>query len=153
MGGGNIMHTNFSSSSSSSTVLSNFKPSVSTINTLSCTLCHCHNQLCSKQQVPSQGEVEDAVSALQEVIQAFQQISGSYDSRKVISGGYKRLSDAFRLLQSDPAVKRLVVSLSSDKALWDAFMSNVLHQKLVELPDSDTELDIGCDKEKDIGTD
>jgi len=39
------------------------------------------------------------------VIQAFQQISGSYDSRKVISGGYKRLSDAFRLLQSDPAVK------------------------------------------------
>ncbi|XP_047159193.1 uncharacterized protein LOC124829680 [Vigna umbellata] len=134
MGGGNIMHTNLSSSSS--TVLPNLKPSVSTINTLSCTLCHCHNQLSSQQQVPSQGEVEDAVSALQQFIQAFQQISGSYDSRTVISRGYKRLYDAFQLLQSDPAVKRLVVSLSSDKALWDAFMSNVLHQKLLELPDS-----------------
>ncbi|CAJ1780367.1 unnamed protein product [Sphenostylis stenocarpa] len=123
MGGGTIMHTNQSVPSQCKSVLNNF-------------ICHCNNQLCTEQPVPSQREVEDAVSALQEFIQAFQHISGPYDSMTVISRGYKRLYDAFQLLQSDPVVKSLVVSLSSDKALWDAFMSNVLHQKLLQLPDS-----------------
>ncbi|KAK7293400.1 hypothetical protein RJT34_16265 [Clitoria ternatea] len=92
--------------------------------------------------VPSQREVQDAVSALQKFIQPLssssrlQQISGSYDPRVVMPQGYKRLYDALQLLQADPAIMRLVVSLSSDKAFWDAVLSNVLHQKLLELPDS-----------------
>ncbi|KAK7339269.1 hypothetical protein VNO77_19926 [Canavalia gladiata] len=164
MGGGTIMPTasqlrntlnNFSSSSLPS-------PSLSTNNTLSCS--GCHSELCTKLEqlmdgkeakspstclynhvfkpVPSPREVEDAVSALQLFIQAvsssstLQQISGSYDTEIVMSEGYKRLYDALQLLQADPAIKRLVVSLSSDKAIWEAVMSNVLHQKLLQLPDS-----------------
>jgi len=29
-----------------------------------------------------------------------------------------------------------VISLSSDEAIWDAVIKNVLHQRLLELPDS-----------------
>ncbi|TKY66309.1 hypothetical protein E2542_SST09177 [Spatholobus suberectus] len=149
MGGGTIMHTNhpvpqfrntLNKSSSSSSSSPNLKPPLSTDNTLSCSICH--SRLRTKQPVPSQREVEDAVSALQHFMQAvsssstLQEISGSYGQRMVMSQGYKRLYEAFQLLQADPAIKRLVVSLSSDKALWDAVMSNVLHQKLLELPDS-----------------
>lgn len=155
--------------SSSSSSSPNLKPPVSTDNTMlftphgSLSLC-CHSQLCKKlelldgkekktvsgclyhhvfEPVPSQREVEDAVSALQDFVQAvsststLQHIIGSLDSRILLSHGYERLYDALQLLQSDPSVKRLVVSLSSDKAIWDAVISNVLHQNLPELPDSD----------------
>ncbi|XP_057437237.1 uncharacterized protein LOC130729480 [Lotus japonicus] len=163
----------FNNLSSSSPPPSNLKPSTSSStddsmlfsphNSLSC--CSCHSQFCRKMElvdgkeaktssgclpdsvfgvVPSQWEVEDAVSALQEFIQAVavssssthEQFSGSYDPRIVHSQGYRRLHDALQLLQADPAIKRLVISLSSDNAVWDAVMSHVLHQKLPELPDS-----------------
>ncbi|CAJ2669879.1 unnamed protein product [Trifolium pratense] len=153
----NKLNNNFSSSSSTSS--SNLQPSLqidsNTNNTLSS--CCCNNgQLCRKQEitasgcvynhvfetVPSQREVEDAISALQEFMKAVastitvQQISDTYDSRIVLSQGYKRLYDALQLLQADPAVKRLVVSLSSDEAIWDAVIRNVLHQRLLEFPNT-----------------
>ncbi|MED6128245.1 hypothetical protein PIB30_095782 [Stylosanthes scabra] len=94
------------------------------------------------ETVPSQREVDDAISALIKFIEAVsssssnQQITNSSDSRIFLSEGYKRLYDAIQLLQTDPSIKRLVVSLSSDKAIWDAVMSHVRHQKLLEVPDS-----------------
>ncbi|RDX97975.1 hypothetical protein CR513_19164, partial [Mucuna pruriens] len=117
MGGGTIMHaTNHpvpkfmdTLDKLSSSSAPNLKPPPSTINTLSCSVCH--NQLCTKQPVPSQREVEDAVSALQEFMQAvsssstLQQILGSYGETTVMSQGYQRLYDAFQLLQADPAIK------------------------------------------------
>nr|AFK33519.1 unknown [Medicago truncatula] len=118
----------------------------------------CNGQFCRKQEitsngslynpvfetVPSRREVEDAISALQEFMKAVsttiidQQIADSYDydSRVVQSQGYNRLYNALQLLQADPAVKRLVISLSSDEAIWDAVIRNVLHQRLLELPDA-----------------
>ncbi|KAL1314894.1 hypothetical protein HN51_041708 [Arachis hypogaea] len=95
------------------------------------------------ETVPSQREVEDAISALLNFIEAVsssssnRQITSSSDSSIFLSEGYKRLYDTIQLLQTDPAIKRLVVSLSSDKAIWDAVMSHVRHQKLLEMPDSD----------------
>ncbi|WJX75944.1 hypothetical protein P8452_59427 [Trifolium repens] len=153
----NNLNNNFSSSSSTSS--SNLQPSLPTDNNTNNTLssCCCNNgQLCRKQEitatgciynhvfetVPSQREVQDAISALQEFMKAVsstitvQQISDTYDSRIVVSQGYKRLYDALQLLQADPAVKRLVVSLSSDEAIWDAVIRNVLHQRLLELPNT-----------------
>ncbi|XP_031484540.1 uncharacterized protein LOC116253711 [Nymphaea colorata] len=38
--------------------------------------------------------------------------------------GCKRVLDAFRLLHTDPSVQKMVVSLASDKAVWDAVMKN-----------------------------
>ncbi|XP_058736792.1 uncharacterized protein LOC131609150 isoform X2 [Vicia villosa] len=149
----NSLNNNFSSSSSS-----NLNPSHPTDNNTNKTLssCCCNDKLCRKREitsscslynhlfetVPSQSEVDDAISALQEFMKAIsstitiQQISDSYDSRMMLSRGYKRLYDALQMLQADPAVKRLVVSLSSDEAIWDAVIRNVLHQRLLELPRS-----------------
>ncbi|KAK7395600.1 hypothetical protein VNO78_16164 [Psophocarpus tetragonolobus] len=125
MGGGRIMPTNY--------VVPQLRDTLNNV---------CQTQFCTTQTVPSPQEVEDAVSALQQLMQAvsssstLQQISGPCGQRIVMSQGYKRLYDALQLLQADPAMKRLVESLSSDKALWDAVMSNVLHQKLLEFPNS-----------------
>ncbi|XP_023534466.1 uncharacterized protein LOC111796017 [Cucurbita pepo subsp. pepo] len=44
--------------------------------------------------------------------------------------GVERVYDAFQLLQTDPSVQRMVMSVSSDKAVWDAIMNNEAVQQL-----------------------
>ncbi|KAJ9553254.1 hypothetical protein OSB04_017299 [Centaurea solstitialis] len=41
-----------------------------------------------------------------------------------------RVYDAFHLMQTDPSVQRMVISLSSDKAVWDAVMNNEVVREL-----------------------
>lgn len=43
-----------------------------------------------------------------------------------------RVYDAFHLLQNDPYVQRMVVSLSSDEAVWDAVLKNKVVRELRE---------------------
>ncbi|MED6123787.1 hypothetical protein PIB30_052725 [Stylosanthes scabra] len=152
-----------SPSSSSSSSPNNLKPPIPN-SALSGSISHINNKPCRDlmpldpkeiaqkansslydhvfETVPSQREVEDAISALIKFIEAVsssssnQQITNSSDWRIFLSEGYKRLYDAIQLLQTDPSIKRLVASLSSDKAIWDAVMSHVRHQKLLEVPDS-----------------
>ncbi|KAG6425434.1 hypothetical protein SASPL_115869 [Salvia splendens] len=40
------------------------------------------------------------------------------------------VNDAFHLLETEPCVQRMVVSLSSDKAVWDAVMNNEVVKEL-----------------------
>ncbi|KAI3514725.1 hypothetical protein L1887_13374 [Cichorium endivia] len=42
----------------------------------------------------------------------------------LVSRGSESVHDAFHLLQTEPSVKRMMVSLSSDKSVWDAVMNN-----------------------------
>jgi hypothetical protein len=44
--------------------------------------------------------------------------------------GFGNVDDAFSLLQIDPSVQRMVSSISSDKAVWDAILSNNAVQNL-----------------------
>ncbi|KAI8029170.1 hypothetical protein LOK49_LG01G01274 [Camellia lanceoleosa] len=46
--------------------------------------------------------------------------------------GSDRVYDAFHLLQTDPSIQRMVVSLSSDKAVWNAILSNEVVRELRE---------------------
>ncbi|KAG1359267.1 hypothetical protein COCNU_08G007130 [Cocos nucifera] len=46
------------------------------------------------------------------------------------SQGGEKIFNAFDLLQSNPSVQRMVVSLSSDKAVWEAVMRNRAVQEL-----------------------
>ncbi|KAI8537167.1 hypothetical protein RHMOL_Rhmol09G0004400 [Rhododendron molle] len=46
--------------------------------------------------------------------------------------GYDRVYDAFHLLHSDPSIQRMVMSLSSDKAVWDAVLNNEVVRELRE---------------------
>ncbi|XP_068634496.1 uncharacterized protein [Aristolochia californica] len=98
---------------------------------------------------PSGNEVEDAVSAIQQVVRSFARVQDRYssstnrhapspqpepdwieptlhlrDPRKMQLDGYDNAMAAFNLLQINPSVQRMVVSLSSDKAIWDAVMKN-----------------------------
>ncbi|KAJ6835564.1 uncharacterized protein M6B38_332530 [Iris pallida] len=52
-----------------------------------------------------------------------------YSSRASQSYEHGKVLDAFRLLQINPSVQRMVVSLSSDKAVWDAVMKNEVVQE------------------------
>ncbi|KAJ1280271.1 hypothetical protein BS78_04G218400 [Paspalum vaginatum] len=99
---------------------------------------------------PSIDEVTGAVTTIQEVLESDTtnrqtallstsghssgNSSGSDDwiepaayalnSTAFLSREHRNVLDAFRLLQKDPAVQRMVMSLSSDKAVWDAVMNN-----------------------------
>ncbi|XP_021903301.1 uncharacterized protein LOC110818663 isoform X2 [Carica papaya] len=42
----------------------------------------------------------------------------------------KKIFNAFRLLQTEPSIKRVVISLASDKAVWDAITNNELVREL-----------------------
>ncbi|XP_077242961.1 uncharacterized protein LOC143883502 [Tasmannia lanceolata] len=118
--------------------------------------------------VPSKDEVEEAVSALHQVLGpvAYSQViedrfpatlnkdvadqnsSGVpscesesdwiepalnlYNPRALQFEGYDNVLNSIRLLQMNPSVQRMVVSLSSDKAIWDAVMKNEVVQELKE---------------------
>uniref|UniRef100_A0A5B7BX48 Uncharacterized protein n=1 Tax=Davidia involucrata TaxID=16924 RepID=A0A5B7BX48_DAVIN len=89
--------------------------------------------------VPSPIEVEKAISDLQSFMLGFcpsgselEQMLYLYDPRMLQSLGYSRVYDAFRLLHTDPSVQRMVTSISSDKAVWDAVMNNKAVQELRE---------------------
>jgi len=68
---------NFSSPSPSSSA-PKLNPALSTTNTLSCTCSVSHTQLCTNQPAPSQREVEDAVSSLQEWVLTSNSLSSFY---------------------------------------------------------------------------
>ncbi|KAI3889878.1 hypothetical protein MKX03_017801 [Papaver bracteatum] len=88
--------------------------------------------------VPSMDEVRDAVSSLQQFSSAgsdedwVEPALHVNNPRTLRSHGYERVYTAFHLLQTDPSVQRMVVSLSTDKALWDAVLNNEAVQELRE---------------------
>ncbi|KAG1354436.1 hypothetical protein COCNU_07G005480 [Cocos nucifera] len=47
-----------------------------------------------------------------------------YSSNTFQSKEHEKVFDAFRLLQINPSIQRMVASLSSDEAVWDAVMKN-----------------------------
>nr|XP_010919629.1 uncharacterized protein LOC105043677 [Elaeis guineensis] len=53
-----------------------------------------------------------------------------YSSNTFQSKEREKVFDAFRLLQINPSIQRMVVSLSSDEAVWDAVMRNEVVQEL-----------------------
>ncbi|KAG6422353.1 hypothetical protein SASPL_118921 [Salvia splendens] len=95
------------------------------------------------QSVPSAHEVHHAVSALQlalgsssptqecDEIEWFEPSHNLYSSKEM----QRRPSNdvvnvALHLLETEPCVQRMVVSLSSDKAIWDAVMNNEVVKEL-----------------------
>ncbi|KAK0581831.1 hypothetical protein LWI29_018495 [Acer saccharum] len=86
--------------------------------------------------VPSKFEVENAMTALQNFMHWISSngpiLLEFCDLRTLIPQRYGRLYDTIRLLQTDSSVKRLVVSLATDKAIWDAVMNNEYVRKLHE---------------------
>ncbi|XP_042991619.1 uncharacterized protein LOC122318393 [Carya illinoinensis] len=110
--------------------------------------------------VPSMDEVQDAVSALQQVFDpaSYCKAVPSVDngvadqvtsptgleldwvepslhlcnSRILQTQGSNRVYNALHLLQTEPSVQRMVISLSSDKLVWDAVLNNEVVRELRE---------------------
>ncbi|XP_051122900.1 uncharacterized protein LOC127245852 [Andrographis paniculata] len=97
--------------------------------------------------VPSKVEVEHAVSAIQQVFGASSSRRNIVEedlemdwvepslhfksSRKQVQPhGSDRVYDTFHLLQSEPSVQKMVKSLSSDEAVWNAVMNNEVVKEL-----------------------
>lgn len=90
--------------------------------------------------VPSRSEVEKAILDLQRFMQSysaskseFNGIKGllhGHDSKMLHTPGFVRLRDAFNMMQSEPPLQNLVASLSCDKAVWEAILSNKAIQNL-----------------------
>ncbi|CAK7355893.1 unnamed protein product [Dovyalis caffra] len=57
--------------------------------------------------------------------------------RALHSYGSHRVHEAFCLLQTEPSVQKMVVSLSSDKAVWDAVLNNAVVRELRETYSAD----------------
>ncbi|KAJ9140020.1 hypothetical protein P3X46_030707 [Hevea brasiliensis] len=55
-----------------------------------------------------------------------------YNSRMLRPYGPDRVYDAFHLLQTEPSIQRMVISLSTDKAVWDAVLNNEVVRELRE---------------------
>ncbi|XP_015877964.3 uncharacterized protein LOC107414362 [Ziziphus jujuba] len=54
------------------------------------------------------------------------------NSKMMQPHGYRNVYDAFHLLQTEPLIQRMVVSLSSDKSVWDAVQNNEVVRELRE---------------------
>lgn len=66
---------------------------------------------------------------------------------------YGRIYEAFRLLQTDPSVQRMVMSLSLDKVVWDAILNNKMVRKLQEpLCAAEEESSQSSSEEPDLAT-
>ncbi|KAL4361498.1 hypothetical protein GQ457_04G035840 [Hibiscus cannabinus] len=62
-----------------------------------------------------------------------------YDTRAFQPYVTNSVHDAFRLLQTDPTVQKMVVSLSSDEALWNAVLNNEAVRDLRKLCPAEAE--------------
>ncbi|XP_030535380.2 uncharacterized protein LOC115744380 [Rhodamnia argentea] len=96
--------------------------------------------------VPSELEIDKAIRALLDLWQSasstgseqnWMRLFGCRDSSILMSSGWGRVRHALHLLLTEPAIKRLVISLVSDKAFWSAIMNNQSVQKFQELLLSD----------------
>ncbi|XP_057776781.1 uncharacterized protein LOC130995496 [Salvia miltiorrhiza] len=79
--------------------------------------------------VPSTDEVHHAVSALQQAVGWSAKV-GDSEMDWIEPSQHDVVSDAFHLLETEPSVQRMVVSLSSDQAVWDAVLNNEVVREL-----------------------
>ncbi|RVW15183.1 hypothetical protein CK203_090700 [Vitis vinifera] len=123
---------------------------------------------------PSRFEVENAIAALQSFLHGISSSGSESDKRIMETQRYGRIYEAFRLLQTDPSVQvpfntlegfigglyltlnlleRMVMSLSSDKVVWDAILNNKMVRKLQEpLCTAEEESSQSSSEEPDLAT-
>lgn len=73
------------------------------------------------------------------------------NSKLLQSYGSNRVYDAFHLLQTEPSIQKMVISLSSDKAVWDAVLNNEavreIRDSLKQVDAADNGLQAGSSEE------
>ncbi|KAF5731056.1 hypothetical protein HS088_TW19G00660 [Tripterygium wilfordii] len=83
-------------------------------------------------RIPSFTDLVDPVSSVGLDLNWVEPSQHYYNSRMLQCQGRDRVYDAFHLLQTEPFVQKMVISLSSDKAVWEAVMNNDVVRQLRE---------------------
>ncbi|XP_030468478.2 uncharacterized protein LOC115687147 [Syzygium oleosum] len=114
--------------------------------------------------VPSELKIGKAIRSLLESANLWQSASsfgseqnwtwffGCRDPSILLSSGLGRVRHALHLLQMEPVIKRLVISLVLEKAFWSAIMNNQSVKKFQELLLSDKTESPQIYEEVDWGT-
>ncbi|PIN08488.1 hypothetical protein CDL12_18936 [Handroanthus impetiginosus] len=86
--------------------------------------------------VPSRAEVENAIVDLQRFMHGLStskpELDGlsQHELKLLQTTGFVKFRDAFSKMENEPALRDLIVSLSCDKAIWEAILSNKAVQDL-----------------------
>lgn len=82
-------------------------------------------------------ELTSSINLTQEVLSSSGSVSDWIEpsvhicnSKLLQSYGSNRVYDAFHLLRTEPSIQKMVISLSSDKAVWDAILNNEAVQEI-----------------------
>ncbi|KAK4351168.1 hypothetical protein RND71_030481 [Anisodus tanguticus] len=93
--------------------------------------CSSNNSLGYKSNEDTTDELTSSINLTREVLSSSGSVSDWIEpsmhicnSKLLQSYGSSRVYDAFHLLQTEPSIQKMVISLSSDKAVWDAFLNN-----------------------------
>ncbi|KAL0347635.1 UNVERIFIED_CONTAM: hypothetical protein Scaly_1779500 [Sesamum calycinum] len=95
---------------------------------------------CAFGSVPSRVEVERAILDLQRFMQGLsasksglggvQGLLHHHGLKMLQSPGFVKFRDAFSMMQEEPALQNMIVSISCDNAVWKAILSNKAVQEL-----------------------
>ncbi|KAL2527031.1 Uncharacterized conserved protein (UCP012943) [Abeliophyllum distichum] len=83
-----------------------------------------------KDEVNSQIGYRQILSSAESKVDWIEPSLHLFNSRMLQPRGADRVYDAFHLLQTETGVQRMVLSLSSDKSVWDAVLNNEVVQEL-----------------------
>ncbi|KAJ8537113.1 hypothetical protein K7X08_035514 [Anisodus acutangulus] len=93
--------------------------------------CSSNNSLGYKSNEDTTDELTSSINLTREVLSSSGSVSDWIEpsmhicnSKLLQSYGSSRVYDAFHLLQTEPSIQKMVISLSSDKAVWDAVLNN-----------------------------
>ncbi|KAJ8552824.1 hypothetical protein K7X08_020217 [Anisodus acutangulus] len=94
-------------------------------------LCSSNNSLGYKSNEDTTDELTSSINLTREVLSSSGSVSDWIEpsmhicnSKLLQSYGSNRVYDAFHLLQTEPSIQKMVISLSSDRAVWDAVLNN-----------------------------
>ncbi|KAH6812177.1 hypothetical protein C2S51_025939 [Perilla frutescens var. frutescens] len=130
MGGGFMFAANSTSLSAATPPFSATRSSPTPATCTGIQPCYGSVNDCIFGPVPSRAEVENAILELQRFMEGV-----STTNKPEVEGfhgqlgfhqypGFIKFSDAFAMMQAEPPLQSLVVSISCDKAVWESILSN-----------------------------
>ncbi|KAL9142148.1 hypothetical protein ABFS82_14G149700 [Erythranthe guttata] len=114
--------------------------------------------------VPTRFEVEKAILDLQRLMHGLSNTKPKLDglqslvrnedeySRMLQAPGFLKFRDTFSMMQREPSFQNMVISISCDRAVWEAILSNnAVHDLRGSIPPAKEEIKgVNCNQETDI---
>ncbi|XP_057805519.1 uncharacterized protein LOC131020613 [Salvia miltiorrhiza] len=114
--------------------------------------CYCSANDTFFGPVPSRAEVETAILELQRFMHDLSTTKSEQMHHHFQSPGFMKFSEAFAMMQAEPPLLNLVVSISCDEAVWEAMLSNEAVASISAAAKEEEKVVImSCPKKADLG--